>query len=258
MSHPTSCFDPYGACIAEASRDKECPISLDDLYSDHPLGIFTLYNGYNSETRMDYPLNVYLTIKVLPIFEGQETCAGADTGMKDPITRRMLSPNEILRVKWYRECMDKFPDITHDQINVTSIIDAWKANKTRVTIDMFRFFVKFEEAIEYFGFSELDTREKALKYLIDHPSENWVVRKGSVTDTQYNRFFVMTYKKKKVGITDDDVISNVLFVHRQGYGIMQVNADRYDTMDTVKFNESMYYTNFCDLLMALFYIGLIH
>ena len=64
-----------------------------------------------------------------------------------------------------------------------------------------------------------------------------------MSDTKYNQFFVLMIKSATG-------FSNYLFVHRQGYGIASVNANRYADISTVSVNKSEYYTNIIDLLIA--------
>ena len=48
-----------------------------------------------------------------------------------------------------------------------------------------------DQIIDFFGFKEIDTREKAEEYFVCNPDKNWVIRKSSVKDTKFNQFFVI-------------------------------------------------------------------
>ena len=70
------------------------------------------------------------------------------------------------------------------------------------------------------------------------------------------------FTRKKLGIPIGTVITDEhclheLFVHRQGYGIVNVNALRGAVMPNITLNEKSYYTSLCDLLMVYITQGFI-
>lgn len=107
-----------------------------------------------------------------------------------------------------------------------------------------QYFVTYDQIIDFFGFKEIDTREKAEEYFIRNPDKNWVIRKSSVKDTKYNQFFVIMIKK-------DGLVNNYLYVHRQGYGVCAVKGDTNATISEVELKKDQYYTNIIDLLIWL-------
>jgi hypothetical protein len=216
------------------------PISLDKMDDGHPRGIITFYNGINSLTKQDNELTRYDLKSLLKMHESK-----GDFGMFDPLTRKPFDENQIKRLKWYRECMTKYPNITRDNIiDYKSIIKNWIDNPTEYNTDIFKYFITYDQLINYYNFDIIDTREKAMTYFAENPSIKYVIRKSSVKDTKYNQFFVLM--KNNSGTYE-----NYLFVHQQGYGIMNVDAERNASIEGVTFNRKIYYPSIGDMLIDL-------
>lgn len=217
--------------------ENNCTMVRKQLDNSHPRKIITVYNGINPETKEDHELSYYNTEQIIAMCE---------SGQKfDPKTRIPHSTNQLKRIAWYKECLEKFPEFSQEELSKwREHIDNWLANPTNVEYtDIVRYFVTYEQIIEYFGFKDIDTREKAEAYFESNPDKTWVIRKSSVKDTRYNQFFVIMTKNPKGGYY------NILFVHRQGYGICNVIAGRYADTTSVILDHSIYYTNIVDLLI---------
>ena len=216
------------------------PISLDEMNDAHPRGIITFYNGFNPLTKQDNALTRYSLKSILEMHD-----RNGDFGMFDPLTRNPFDKNQIYRLKWYRECINKYPDITRDDIkDYTSIIKNWIEHPTEYNTDMFRYFITYEQLIKYYNFDIIETREKAIIYFTENPSVKYVIRKSSVQDTKYNQFFVLM--KNNNGTYD-----NFLFVHQQGSGIMRADALRDSTIENVTFKKNICYPSIGEMLINI-------
>jgi hypothetical protein len=218
--------------------DEIDPILLDDLDTIHPRGIITFNNGYNETTLEDHEMSAFNTKSMILMLNRY------GSSIFNPKTRTPLDLNQVERIKWYQECLDKFPLITHEDISDhKSIIDKWitKPLVSDIDTDMCKYFITYDQIIDYFGFIDINSREKAMEYFELNPTKTWVIRKSSITDTKYNQFFVIMYKK-------NGEYENSLFVHQQGYGIMGVNSKRGGNISTVSFYKHLYFTNIIELL----------
>ena len=222
-------------------------ISYEELDITHPRGIITFYNGFDRETLIDRELSSFNTTSMITMLDRY------GSSIFNPKTREILDNNQIKRILWYKECLQKFPTITRDDIlDCKNIIDKWITKPLEIDIDtdMCKYFVTYEQIINYFGFSEIDSREKAMEYFESNPSKTWAIRKSSVTDSKYNQFFVIMYKK-------NDLYENALFVHRQGYGIMHANSSRGGDISNVTLYTESYFTNIIELLIHYIAKGII-
>lgn len=214
-------------------------ITLEELDHSHPRGIITLYNGFNYTTKIDYEISSFNAKSLYEMILHDKKF--------NPMTREPFDENQINRINWYKKCLELYPTITHEDIkDYKQLIQNWLLNplETSEHTEKAKYFVTYDQIIDFFEFKEIDTREKAEEYFGCNPDKNWVIRKSSVIDTKYNQFFVIMTK-------NDELINNYLFVHRQGYGICGVMADRYATITDVVLKKNQYYTNIVDLLILL-------
>jgi len=214
-------------------------ITLEELDHSHPRSIITLYNGFNHYTEIDYEISSFNAKSLYEMILHDKKF--------NPMTREPFDENQIKRIKWYNRCLELYPTITHDDIlDYKQIIEKWLLNplETSEYTEKAQYFITYDQIIDFFGFKEIDTREKAEEYFVSNPDKNWVIRKSSVKDTKYNQFFVIMTKK-------DGNLYNYLYVHRQGYGVCAVMADRHATISKVILQKDLYYTNIVDLLIWL-------
>lgn len=215
-------------------------ITLEELDHSGPKTIITIYNGFNPVIDEDYEISSYNTKSLYNLI--------LHKNFFNPLTREPFDKNQITRIKWYNECLDKYPTITHDDIkDYKELIIKWLEAplEDNEHTEKVKYFITYDQIIDFFGFKEIDSREKAEQYFIDNPDKTWAIRKSSVVDTKYNQFFVIMTK-------NGNIFNNYLYVHRQGYGICGVNAKRFDKLSSVILNKTYYYTNICELLITLF------
>ena len=219
-----------------------CPIGHYELDKSHVRKIITINNGINSTTQEDYPLSYYDTIQII------DWCNSTRIPT-DPMTRKVFSPNELKRIKWYEKCLKDVPTFGwKDLDNWRTHIENWMKNPHNIIYKrIVRYFIIYEQIIKYFGFEHIKTRSSAEKYLESKPCKSWVLRKTpTIKDTKYNKYFILTVKNLT------GVYCNFLFVHQQGYGICSV--DKIKNMKTDKedliINHDIYYTNIIDLLTS--------
>ena len=214
-------------------------ITFEELDHSHPRSIITLYNGYNSITKQDNEISSFNTRSIYEMLLHDKKF--------NPLTREIFDENQIKRIHWYKKCLDDYPSITYNDISdFNQIIQNWLINphEENECIEKAKYFVTYDQIIDFFKFKEIDTREKAEDYFVENPDKTWVIRKSSVQDTKYNQFFVIMTK-------NGEFTNNYLYVHRQGYGITRVNAERHSNISTAKLVKSDYYTNIVDLLISL-------
>lgn len=204
------------------------PITLEEMDDTHPRNIITFYNGFNPLTEEDYEVTKYDTNSIYAWL-----MTVGDNMAFNPMTRVNFDANQIRRIKWYKECVDKYPDLKRTEINETEIIQKYMDEPNEVNTDMFKYLVTYETLIDYLGFHDFN-RDKAIEYLADKPYNTFVIRKCSVKDTKYNKFFVLSVKKS-YGVT------HYLFVHTYGYGIRAVDGDSNCTIKQVQMRASPYY-----------------
>jgi len=213
-------------------------ITLEELDHSHPRGVITLYNGFDPVSKKDYELSSFnIGSLVELVVHGKKF---------NPATREPFDENQLYRINWYNQGLQLFPNIKSENItNYKTIIANWLSNpvEENINTNMARYFITYEQLIDYYNFNEIDTREKAEEYLNLNSDKTWVIRKSSITDTKYNQFFVLMIKSP-IGF------NNYLYVHRQGYGITPADANRYADISTVSLNKSEYYTNIVDLLIT--------
>lgn len=247
MSSPSvprpSC--PYFAYIEE--KDETDAITLEELDKSHPRKVITLYNGFSPDTKEDYELSCFNTLSIIEmISRGKQF---------NPITRIPFDKNQLKRIEWYKHCLDMFPEInTEDILDYKKLLSEWLKSplEENIATNMARFFTIYNQVINFFGFNDIDSREKAEEYLRLNPDKTWVIRKSSVKDTRYNQFFVIMTKTTN----PEYPFKNYLFVHRQGYGICDVDATRNADIASVSLMTS-YYTNVVDLLISYAKKGII-
>lgn len=221
-------------------RDDIDMITLEPLNHSHPRSIITLYNGFDPVVKKDYELSSFNVDSLMRLIEH---------GKKfNPATREVFDLEQLKRIKWYADGLKMFPDIKYEDIaDYKSIIRNWLLDpmEDNINTNMARYFVTYEQIIDYFNFNDIETREKAEIYLNSNPDKNWIIRKSSIIDTKYNQFFVLMTKH----FTNFRNFRNTPFVHRQGYGITLVDAPRYGDISTVSLVKYEYYTNIVDLLI---------
>jgi hypothetical protein len=221
-------------------------ITFEELDYTHPRSVITFYNGYSPETLVDYALTSYNTMSIHNLVERGF--------LTDPKTGIKFDKNQQQRICWYKSCLTKFPDIKHeDVLDYKKIISDWLVSplEETKTTDMARYFITYDQIIDFYGFKDVETREKAELYFTEHPATKWIIRKSSLVDTQFNKFFVLMIKKE-----EGDYIYQ-LYNHRQGYGICAVDAPRFSTVNNVKMDTSIYFTNMVDFLIHYVKIGFI-
>lgn len=214
-------------------------ITLEELDHSHPRSIISLYNGFNYTTKIDYEISSFNVKSLYDMIINNKKF--------NPLTRESFDDNQIKRIMWYKDCLDEYPEITHESISdYKQLIQNWLLSPLDEIDNTHKakYFVTYDQIIDFFGFKEIDTREKAEDYFVTNPDKTWLIRKSSVTDTKYNQFFVVMTKM-------DEIINNYLYVHRQGYGICKVYANRFADISTVKLEKMEYYTNIVDLLILL-------
>jgi hypothetical protein len=214
-------------------------ITLEELDHSHPRSIITIYNGYNPITKVDNEISSFNTNSIYKIILNNK--------FFNPLTREPFDDNQIKRIKWYKNCLDKYPTIKpEDILDYKTIISNWLIAPLELNdfSEKAKYFITYDQIIDFFGFKDINTREKAEQYFIDNPDKQWIIRKSSVTDTKYNQFFVIMTK-------NDLLYNNYLYVHRQGYGITKIDAERYSDISTVELKKMYYYTNIVDLLVTL-------
>ena len=214
-------------------------ITLEELDHSHPRSIITLYNGFNYTTKIDHEISSFNAKSLYEMILHDKKF--------NPMTREPFDKNQISRIKWYNRCLELYPTITQEDIlDYKQIIQNWLLNPLESSeyTEKAQYFITYDQIIDFFGFKEIDTREKAEEYFVCNPDKNWVIRKSSVKDTKFNQFFVIMTK-------NDGLIYNYLYVHRQGYGVCEVMADRYATISEVFLKKDIYYTNIVDLLIWL-------
>lgn len=220
-------------------------ISLEELDHSHPRKIITLYNGYSPESKEDYEISYFNTESIIEMISKEKYF--------NPITRVKFDSNQIKRVEWYKQCLEMFPLVKpEDILDYKKIISEWLVLpfEQNEKTDYARFFTTYDQIIDYFGFKDLVSREKAEEYFLANPDKSWTIRKSSVKDTKYNQFFVIMIKKS---VNYD----NYLYVHRQGYGVCRVDGNRYADISSVSIVKSEYYTNIIDLLIHFMKLGII-
>lgn len=214
-------------------------ITFDELDHSHPRSIITLYNGFNKETNQDYEISSFNTRGIYEMLTHNKKF--------NPLTREGFDKNQIKRIHWYKKCLDAYPTITPNDISdYRQIIQNWLITplETNEYSEKAKYFITYEQIIDFFNFKVINSREKAEEYFSEHTACSWVIRKSSISDTKYNQFFVIM---KKHG----EIYENYLYVHRQGYGITRVDSSRYADISSVIMDKSEYYTNIIDLLIKL-------
>jgi hypothetical protein len=214
-------------------------ITLEELDHSHPRSIITLYNGYNPATQKDNEISSFNTKSIYEMILHNK--------MFNPLTREFFDDNQIKRIKWYKKCLDDYPSISLEDISdYKTIITNWLISPlvTNDFSEKAKYFITYDQIIDFFGFKDIDTREKAEQFFIDNPDKQWVIRKSSVADTIYNQFFVIMTK-------NESFYNNYLYVHRQGYGLTRANTYRYSNISKVELIKFDYYTNIVDLLISL-------
>ena len=214
-------------------------ITFEELDHSHPRGIITLYNGFNPVTKKDHEISYFNTKSIVDMVSHSKTF--------NPTTRVQFNLNQLSRIEWYNKCLTLFPDVKSEDVeDHTKLIYNWLISPLEEGVNtyMARYFVTYDQIIDYFGFKEIDSREKAEEYFRTHADKNWLIRKSSVTDTKYNQFFVIM-TRTSAGF------NNYLYVHRQGYGICGADATRHSDISTVELSDFEYYTNIVDLLISL-------
>ena len=221
-------------------KDDTDMITMEELIHTHPRGIITLYNGFDSILKKDYELSSFNVGSLIEMISH---------GKKfNPATREPFDTNQLMRIQWYGDGLKLFPNIKYEEItDYKLIISNWLKNplEENINTNTARYFVTYDQLIDYFNFTQIDSREKAETHLNSNPDNLWIIRKSSITDTKYNQFFVLMVKK-------DKIFSNYLFVHRQGYGITPAKASRFADISTVELNKIEYYTNIVDLLISYY------
>lgn len=221
-------------------RKEPDSITLEELDHSHPRSIITLYNGFNYFTKIDHEISSFNAKSLYEMILHNKKF--------NPMTREPFDKNQITRIKWYKQCLELYPTISHEDIaDYKQLIQNWLLHPldSGDHTSKAQYFVTYDQIIDFFGFKEINTREKAEEYFILNPDKTWVIRKSSLTDTKYNQFFVIMIKK-------DGLVNNHLFVHRQGYGICGVKGDRNATISEVELIKDQYYTNIIDLLIWLY------
>jgi hypothetical protein len=189
-------------------------ITLENLNVEHPKGVITIFEGINERNNKELPLSCFNSDS---IYEYITRCSGV---IKNPKTRNIIDNNQIKRIKEYKKCVDKYPDIKKEDIlDKEYIITEWiKEPSKEKNIDYIKYFVELNDIMKYFGFDKYNSREKATEYLNEPYNRSWIIRESSISNTKYNKFFVI---QKKDG-------RNFPFVHIQGYGICSVTAKRFN------------------------------
>lgn len=219
------------SCYFTFSTNEDClpdPITMEEMSDIHPRSIITFYNGFNPSTLEDHELTKYDTNSIYDMM-----VRVGEHRMFDPLTRKTLDINQIKRIKWYKECLDKYPDIKRVEINEEEIIRKYMEDKNEYTTDMFRYFVTYESLIDFLGFHDFD-RSKAEEYLGDKDVGSIGLRKTSMIDTKYNKFFCVSVKRL-------DKVIHYAFVHRYGYGITHVKTVSNANVSQVELIKSEYY-----------------
>jgi len=156
---------------------------------------------------------------------------------KDPFTRNKFDEITIERIYLYNKCIDTFPFLNRENIDYEQIYYDWKNDpyeplkllkaqcfiQPSNLIDMFR---------SYSGKSKLENRQDCINELLDKPENTWILRNSSVKDTDIQKAYVLSIKKK-------NIIVHYLIVHKIGYGIcFNVKACRSKILDD---NEKIEY-----------------
>lgn len=220
-------------------RKEPDSITLEELDHSHPRSIITLYNGFNYFTKIDHEISSFNVKSLYEMILHDKKF--------NPMTREPFDENQISRIKWYKQCLELYPSITYEDIaDHKRLIHNWLLNPLALGDHTAKaqYFVTYDQIIDFFGFKEIDSREKAEEYFIRNPDKTWVIRKSSVVDTKYNQFFVIMTK-------NNGISCNYLYVHRQGYGVCAVKGDRNATISEVELKKDQYYTNIIDLLIWL-------
>jgi hypothetical protein len=234
---------PY-FCNIEQKYDTDA-ITLEELDHSHPRSVITINNGCNLDTKKDNELSYFNTRSIIDMV--------AHGKYFNPTTREIFDDNQLKRINWYKQCLEMFSDIKSEDIaDYQRIISDWLLSplEDNVNTHKARYFATYDQIIEYFGFKEINSREKAEEYFLENPTKTWVIRKSSVTDTKYNQFFVMMIKTVSS-------FNNYLYVHRQGYGVCRVDASRNADITTAILRRAEYYTNIVDLLLTFDKNGMI-
>jgi len=225
--------------INEAVENHEIDmISLENINVSHPKGVITINCGYDYDRKVDLPLSCFNTET---LFEYIHKCNGQP---KNPKTRKVFDNNEIYRIKQYKICMLNYKDLKKEDIlDKEKIITDWIREPGNIVYsDYFKYFIDLEDIIKYFGFSEFNTREKANIYLSKPNNRNWIIRKSSIKNTKYNRFFVVQFKNKE----------NFAFAHIQGYGICPISSLRFvNELYNVKIHYQYYWFSIGEFLIYL-------
>lgn len=144
-------------------------------------------------------------------------------GMKDPFTQRYFSEITKERARLYLKSLEKFPTYTNRNLNTKEIMEKWLLMKVATSLteeqkELIRLeaqcFLQPSDLLELFeaydGKGSMNNRQKA-ENEITNGVRKWVLRNSSLTDTEYNKAYVLTYKK-------GDAIHNSLIIHRVGEG----------------------------------------
>ena len=129
-------------------------ITLEELDHSHPRGVITLYNGVDPVSKKDYELSSFNIGSLVELV--------AHGKKFNPATREPFDENQLTRIKWYNQGLKLFPNIKSEDIsNYKTIIANWISNplEENINTNMARYFITYEQLIDYFKFKEIDTAD---------------------------------------------------------------------------------------------------
>lgn len=231
-----SSFSAYNIAIRKNTHHQSVDIiSLDDFedkdYS--PYEIITFNNKFvvDADTGVlnDLPLSCYFVNTIHSYIE-HKMSENPLALIRDPKTNTTLHKSQLRRVKFYRDFHTTFlSEMTEEHRDVfmngdekkrnafgLQVIQMWEQDREKTYLNtLMKYCVNFDCLTQYYGFQEIDSRDKAYEYLASpERKRDFVIRKSSIQDTKYYKFFVIQ--------TKPGIIS--LMVHIQGFGILPATS----------------------------------
>lgn len=260
-----SSFSGYMSIVRDNATEQTTDvISLDDFEDREykPYEVITFNNKFttNSETGeiKDLPLSCYY-VDTIHTYVEHKLASNPQGHIKDPKTNSVFPKNQYHRIRFYKyfnstflgnmteEHREIFMNGTDEERKTFAIdiIKQWEITPNDPYLKMLmKYCVKFNHITEYYGFNEIDSREKAMEYLSsEERTRNFVIRKSSVQDTKYYKFFVL---QTVAG-------SCTLMVHIQGFGIVPVNCSRRHCSVNecvIDYNTPYYYPSMGSFILA--------
>jgi hypothetical protein len=200
--------------------ERDDPITMEEFKYDenaHPRAVIMIRRSNG----VPYP---YHTTTVMELINRR---------MRDPFNQQPFSNIAKERVKLYMESIEKFPTYINRTLNTTEILNRWLSIQTDTTLSEeqkalirleARCFLQPSDLLglfeQYQGKGSAENRQKA-EDEINSGARTWVLRNSSLTDTEYNKAYVLSYSHVPVRETyenEQTTIQHSLIIHKVGEG----------------------------------------